>query len=493
MQVMTPGHPHSTAEAARLSPPLASREAALWCEVAWDGANATQLRPIDLIHRAERRLHEQIAFARQHTALYRRRYAHLPASPSLRPGDLPPLAKRELMADLGASLSDHRLTQSRIEAFIADPARVGELLDDRYAVWTSSGSTGQPATYLHDRDALAVYQALEMFRFRGLASSAHLAARLMGGERCAMVAATGGHFAGIAAIEHLRRSFPWLSRSVRAFSLLQPLESLVAQLNAFQPTVLSSYPTAADVLSGEQEAGRLRLRLAELWTGGETLSESVRERVRRRFGCRVRNAYGSSEFLSIAWDCERGCLHVNADWVWLEAVDAQYRPVPPGSVSHTTLLTNLVNRVQPLLRYDIGDAITLLAQPCPCGCALPAIRVEGRHDDILVFPARDRPPVQVLPLVLATVLEDHALVHDFQAVQVGPRRLQIRLGGAERADAQRVRGELSEFLHALGADRVVIEVTDGAPLPCPRSGKLRRVLHAPRRERRPRSTVGAGI
>ena len=46
----------------------------------------------------------------------------------------------------------------------------------------------------------------------------------------------------------------------------------------------------------------------------------MRERLTRVFGAQVRNSYGASEFLPIAWECAHGHLHVNEDWVLLEPV-----------------------------------------------------------------------------------------------------------------------------------------------------------------------------
>ncbi len=128
-------------------------------------------------------------------------------------------------------------------------------------------------------------------------------------------------------------------------------------------------------------AERLQIQ-PSYWSQIKSRSRQIGERLARQFGCVVRNSYGASEFLSIAWDCGAGRLHVNGDWVLLEPVDAQLRPVAPGTASHTTLLTNLVNRVQPLIRYDLGDAITVHPDRCRCGCPLPTIEVDGRHDDI---------------------------------------------------------------------------------------------------------------
>lgn len=85
----------------------------------------------------------------------------------------------------------------------------------------------------------------------------------------------------------------------------------------------------------------------------------------------------------MAVDCDHGWLHVNSDWVVLEPVDADHAPTPPGIASHTVLLTNLANRVQPLIRCDLGDSVLARPDPCPCGSPFPAIRVQGRRDDVL--------------------------------------------------------------------------------------------------------------
>lgn len=66
--------------------------------------------------------------------------------------------------------------------------------------------------------------------------------------------------------------------------------------------------------------------------------------------------------------------------------------------------TNLANRAQPLICYDLGDPVTVLTV-CECGSALPAIRVEGRHDDVLRIADRRGQMAVLLPLVLTTVIE----------------------------------------------------------------------------------------
>jgi hypothetical protein len=122
--------------------------------------------------------------------------------------------------------------------------------------------------------------------------------------------------------------------------------------------------------------------------------------IERAFGCRVAVDYGASEFINIAFECERGRLHLNADWVILEPVDAEGQPVPIGDWGQTTLLTNLANHVQPLIRYELGDRVRFTGSACACGNRLPLIEVQGREDEVLHLRGADGSVQGLLPLAL---------------------------------------------------------------------------------------------
>ena len=84
-----------------------------------------------------------------------------------------------------------------------------------------------------------------------------------------------------------RSRFPALARRIRFFSVLTPLQRLVAQLNAFDPAVLVGYPTAVHLLALEAELGRLRVRPALVVVGGEVLTAEARDAIERaRNRCR---------------------------------------------------------------------------------------------------------------------------------------------------------------------------------------------------------------
>jgi len=148
-------------------------------------------------------------------------------------------------------------------------------------------------------------------------------------------------------------------------------------------------------------------------------------------------------------------------------------------LSHTVLLTNLANRIQPLIRYDMGDSIIVNPEPCKCGNFLPAIRVQGRHDAILNFRGTSGRTVQVLPLALTTVVEEGAGVHRFQLIQDGPDSLSLRLdmppGDASRIMRTKVEGCLRSYLISHGLPDVVLKYDPRPPRPDSISGKFRHV------------------
>lgn len=460
-----------------LVPGLPGWDAARWAQAGFDVWEASRMTVAQRAAVRQQRLLSLLGHARSASAFYRERLAGLPLAADVPLAQYPAVDKRTLMAEFDRVSTRPEVNLRAVERFVAQPELRGSLFLGRYAVWTSSGTTGRPGWFVHDQAALAIYDALEAQRFRGVG----LARSWLPGERYAMVGATGGHFAGVSSVERLRRAMPWLAPFMRSFSLLQPGSALVAELNRYQPAIVATYPTAAEMLADEQLSGRLRLRLRELWTGGECLAPAARARMQAIFGCPVRNSYGASEFLPIAWECEHRGLHVNDDWVILEPVDAQRRAVPPGARSHSVLLTNLANRVQPLIRYDLGDSVTLLDRPCGCGSAFPAISVEGRCDDALRIPLAGGGFGTVVPLALATVLEEEARVHDFQVVQTCDDALLVRLSREEAAAGAAVRRALRAYLHAMGFAPVALAVGRQEPRRDPVSGKLRRVV----RETRP--------
>lgn len=429
------------------------------------------------LQRCEHRLHRLLDTSARRSAVYA-------GAPSVHGAALDALArwpvvcKHDLMRRFDDWVTDPSVRLPALRAFMSDPLHIGQLYQGRLMAWESSGSSGEPGVFVHDTAALRVYDLLESLRRPPL---------WPGSGPLAFVGATDGHYASVCWIERLRRSNPWLAAGMRSFSFMQPLPDLVAQLNRYAPTVLATYPSTALMLAEEAAAGRLKLQLSSVWTGGETLTPAVRRLVQASFGgARVINSYGASEFLTLACECSRGAMHLNADWAILEPVDTQYQPVEPGRFGSTTLLTNLANHLQPLIRYDIGDRVRFDPRPCGCGSSLPVIEVEGRTDDSLLLHDDAGHCVRLQPLALVTVLENEADLFDFQLVQCGDDRIRVDVcqrGEAGRRQLRRARHALGAYLRQQGLARVRLSGRCGIATHHGASGKVQRVVVAKERPR----------
>ena len=451
-----------------------------WLTASWDAYRTAREGEAGIARRQQERLRDIVAYARTHSPYYANRYRDAPEALSdIR--QLPAVTKAEMMSHFDQWVTDPSVARPQVEAFLADPSNVGHDFLGRYVVCTTSGATGIPAILLHDHAALVVYNALGYVRSLPVAflSPARLWALLRGRGRLAAVFVTRGHFLGNTMMARRLRIMPWRAGMQRIFSALAPLAELVADLNAFQPVVLGGYPSALEALAREQQAGRLHIHPVLISAAGETLTTAKRRLIGAAFGCRVSNYYGSSEAVGLTFECAAQRLHVNSDWYILEPVDDHDRPVPRGQLSDGVLVTNLANRVQPIIRYQMGDRVAIEPDPCVCGSPFPQIQVIGRSDDILTFLTPQGEPIHILPIAIATVAEETPGVASCQLVQRAPLNLMVRLSvkssGEEQIVWAALQKRLAAFLSAHGATTVTIEKAAEPPQLHPRSGKFRQV------------------
>ncbi|WP_232685679.1 phenylacetate--CoA ligase family protein [Halobacterium zhouii] len=107
---------------------------------------------------------------------------------------------------------------------------------------------------------------------------------------------------------------------------------------------------------------------------GEPVSESRKERLGDLYDAEVVEYVGSTEAGAFAFECpEDGFLHVLDTSVHVEVVDDDGAPLPAGEQGRL-VVTNLLNPISesgmPLLRYAIGDVVSIVEDANPCSCPL---------------------------------------------------------------------------------------------------------------------------
>jgi phenylacetate-CoA ligase len=379
-----------------------------------------------LAQHQQERLETVVRHAAIHSPFYRRRLAETGAlgDGPVRLQRLPMLDKSLLMEHFDELVCDPRLRRDELLEWAGRMTR-DQLYLDRYRVMLTSGSSGRPGLFVYDAAGWRSIgaQFLRASSWSGLRPS-------LPRQRMA--------FLGGAAPSHLSRQGAATMgiglHRVLALPVTLPLPQLVQALNQFQPTFLHAYPSVAMWLADEQQAGRLRLSPHMLVTTAELRTPEMTQRLVEAFGVRPFDHYACTEGL-MGSECEHHQgIHLFEDTTLVENLDPDGQPVPAGQPGARLLVTNLYNQVQPLLRLEVTDLVTLDPDPCRCGRSLVrASAIHGRSDDVLSLPARAGGRVAVHPLHFALLTRDPQ-VREFQVVQDGPV-LRIRIVASQAATA----------------------------------------------------------
>jgi len=433
--------------------------------------------------RQHRRLTDLLRYARQRSRFYRRHHAGLPTEPGPLSA-MPPVTKPMMMENFDEVVTDPQVTRADVDTFLADPANIGRRLLGRYPVWTTSGTTGERGIFVQDDLSLKLLQTVpDRWTTPALLRPRLIGRLIRNNVRGAEIAVTGGHFASASGIALIQRESRFLGSRIRMFSPELPPTELVEELGAYSPAFITGYSTVLVELGRAARDGRLAITPAMIVASGESISATDKRRLREQFDCVVRELYAATEGAALAIECDSGSLHANTDWYVLEPVDENYRPVPPGRPSDTVLLTNLGNRIQPLIRYDLGDSITVHPHGCSCGSAFPVIEVQGRQGEVLTFQNDRGTATPVFPLALSGVVEDVAGVARCQIVRVAETALEVRFdvtpGFPRESVWSSIQQALTRFLDAYGVHGVQIRPGAQRPRRDPRSGKFRHVWSEP--------------
>ncbi len=395
--------------------------------------------------------------------------------------DLPPSNKAELMADFDRTVTDPAVRRDDLGRFVDDPANEGQYYLGRYAASHTSGSQGQPMLMVQPKRVIELFFGMQMTRGTTSRSDPFSAAsRLVNRMRLAVVTLKRGFYPSASAFTYMP---PAARGFVDVLWLSHTDPDVIDRLNAFRPNILTAYAGVLEELALEAQAGHLRLapHLKQLTNNSEALTDRALQRIESSFGIRPLNNYATGEcpFLTNGCPTDQGA-HVNSDWAILEVVDENYRPVAPGIQGRKVLITNLANTIQPIIRYEIGDLVTMAAAPCVCGNRLPRVEsIQGRTADTFWVEDGGRYR-QMISSLFKNSFDYTREVREWQAEQFERNRVRVRLEilpGAE-FDLPRAQGMLDRQMEMYGFRGLVDVKLEVVPKLAadPKTGKFRRVV-----------------
>jgi phenylacetate-CoA ligase len=439
----------------------------------------------------DQRLRAIVSYAKSHSPWHAERLAHVDTdrlnASSL--DELPTMSKSDLMDNWDDIVTDRRLTKSGAQAELArlSAGDAGMFWMDDFVLVETGGSTGNPTFVVWDAEGW-VDMAVIVSRYGAwLQQSAPKSADLRSSAATTWVQATVGSSHPTSMSRQLARFFARPEFENHELPANAPAADTAAALRELNPTGLFGFASALLAVANEVDKGRLSLSPVMVGASSEPLTEQMRQFLFELFATEPSNTYAVTELGALA----ARTLPGRSDMCLVEDA-AVYEPVIRKSdgtdepaaerVSDGLIVTNVLNRAMPLIRYQLGDRVRIedpvaeapwsgrriiLVGPRP-----PALTytVPGR-EDVIVDPVEMQDAVSALPGVLDYSLRQTANGIDI-SVWSGSKSI-------DSDDLEELRDSCRRRLANAGLKQPVVElarVDDPGELPRTPAGKRRHLV-----------------
>lgn len=325
---------------------------------------------------------KQLDYVLENSDFYREKFAGVPRSSltSLKDLSLLPFTTKD---DIRQSL----LARPPLGLHAAAP------LTDVVQIQSSSGTTGMPTFVAATQEDIETWNSMGArvfyangFRPRDWVMHGYAMGR--------------GFVGGLVNIEHLQH----LGCCVIPLGAESGTERLLQAIDHLKPVALCATPSMVNHLGSVAQdvlgKSATELSIRKISVGGEPGGgvPAIRQKMEELWNADVRDMMGGADFGSTYWAecdvkdgmhlCSQGALHVEL----IDPDTLESLPIHEGTTGEL-VYTTLRRRATPLIRYRMGDVVTVSAVDCSCGRTGYRIKTHGRADDMLivrgvnVFPA----------------------------------------------------------------------------------------------------------
>lgn len=361
---------------------------------------------------------QMITYARNKSPFYRELYKSIKTTDNFE--HIPIVCKKALMDNFNEVVTVKDVTKKKILNYINAPKNAYRKFVDKYTVIHSSGTSGLLWISVID-DFCVDYEVASIIARKIVNFS-------LPPPRLSLISTENMHVGST----RFYKACPWFCANIQFIPINDPISEIVKKINTFDPNFLGSYPNMLKVLSEEKIKGTLKVNPQKIYSAGFQLTVNIKESIIRAFDRIPFIIYSATEITGpIACECKHHSLHVFTDSLIFEVLDENNKHVKPG-IPGSVVITNLINSVQPVIRYRLGDVVQMSPVDCPCGSPFPVIeKIWGRDGDIISVKKNDGKKEFIDPILFNLKIPE---INKYQIVQQRNDLLTVKLIVCDNVD-----------------------------------------------------------
>jgi len=335
----------------------------------------------------------------------------------------------------------------------------------------SNGTNGRPRVIFHD--AASIFMNLAGGR-RLREAMASVTGRTRGCREI-LFARPGSAYSQIR--DFYRRYGPPIEGGTQESPLCSPdgrFGEHVAFLNDYRPDVIRGYGSyLAAFFTWLHGSGKPFHKPKALIYGADAMPDPSRRMIEEDMGIPIFGTYQAAEVLRIGYQCpRREGFHLYMDQVHVRVADSLSRTLQPPATGEI-VVSSFVNRGTVLLNYRLGDVVSLISDPCPCGRTGPRIlRIEGRDDDLIRLPGG----TSAMGYFILRAAQEVKGVLQVQVEQLSLDRVVIRVVAPQRHDKAELAGSIASRARASFPSLLNIAVEKVDRIPPLSNGKVKAII-----------------
>ena len=249
--------------------------------------------------------------------------------------------------------------------------------------------------------------------------------------------------------------------NIKIFHIGDKSKKIFGELESFNPDFIGGYPGILKILAIYKKKDKNKnLSPKVIASSGAILDDYTRKYIKNSFNAKIFDVYGATECSPIAFECQKGNIHLNSDFVFMEFLDYNEKKKLTGDGGNI-IVTRLFGRGTPIIRYSgLSDFIYPDEKKCNCGINSKIIKkIGGRQVDSIILSNGDIIPPSSITGLPHHVMNKYKLdiIQQFQIIQHEINNIEILViidkNDLKKGLKEKVFKEIKkEFYNKLGKD-----------------------------------------